>query len=290
MGISNPRGRRKFRVVAARRGWVRPWLSALVVEHPARCFMLIVGTPLLTTVTIEWVHRSTIGGWTTYLLTGGSLTLIFVACGAGFIEEFAVSKAGAHMKTRHTAKETIDSTSVSADVSEQLESGETPDVGADEFDNAIRFFAADLALRPILAPDSGALSGCKLHVYLPDKDSDSLKALLEPEHGEAWVPGVGVTGLAWKTETFQLALGTECYDDTYGLDSATQERHKDLSEVAAMPVLDDEGLIMGVLSASNHLPEPKLATDAGRGELVIYAYAVARILIDLLKWQVTEAD
>lgn len=136
-------------------------------------------------------------------------------------------------------------------------------------------------------PGDGPLADCAFQLYLFDADQEMLLPALEPGHSPPsppFVAGEGVTGRAWESGEFTIAEGVEASDATYALSEDKQARYADLVAVAAMPVTNAAGEVIAVLSASTSDPGTRLATDEGFEALVALADAVARVLVDLLKW------
>ncbi len=158
----------------------------------------------------------------------------------------------------------------------------------DEALDAARWFVADVAVDELLHPSEGPLEGCEFHLYLFDAGANRLLPVFEPPDGEpseGWGPGHGAVGTAWQTQQAILVVGDETHDETYKLTKEQQARYRDLAVVAAMPVLNGSGEVIAVLAASSRDPESQLAGEEGFDELVLRAMAVARVLIDLLKWE-----
>ncbi|MDQ4134437.1 MAG: hypothetical protein M3179_14835 [Actinomycetota bacterium] len=57
-----------------------------------------------------------------------------------------------------------------------------------------------------------------------------------------------------------------------------------------MPVANASGRVLAVLSAASSDPASALRNDTGMEALVAVADAVARVLVDLLKWFTDEYD
>ena len=130
-----------------------------------------------------------------------------------------------------------------------------------------------------------------MHLYLWDDKDGVLRATLESDHDLVWSPGHGVVGKVWETKTGILAVGDQCHDGTFGLTPQEQQRHSRLTEVAAEPVFDDDNVtVIAVLSASNDSDQPRLTTESGAIELRVIAFAMARLLLDVLKWRVATAE
>ncbi len=139
----------------------------------------------------------------------------------------------------------------------------------------------------LTAPRSGPLVGCSFQLYLFDGDDDVLRPALQPGHpgpSPVFRMGEGVAGTAWATGAFAIAEGVEASDETFALSTEKQARYSDLAVVAAMPVTNAAGHVLAVLSAGSSDPDSGLRTDAGMEAFVALADAVARVLVDLLKW------
>lgn len=224
------------------------------------------------------------------LLLGGYL--------APAIRRLVVSKRGFALETRDPAVESTAADVHTARELEQLEaSGELPGgadpVQQDEVESYSRFLAASAALDSLLNQSGGPLAGCRMHVYLWDDEREGLvrnvfehseRAITEPP----WAAGVGVVGKAWATGEVHIATGSAATDSTHGLDADQQARHADLTGVAASPIVTASGVVIGVLSASNHDPAVALDGEDVVNELVAISSAVARVLVDLLGWFVDE--
>jgi hypothetical protein len=222
---------------------------------------------------------------------GGGLFAVVMALGAAFVEEVVLFK-WFHYKGRanYSATAAIEATTAGVEVSNELESGTSRPPSDAEFAQRLRFMAGDFALQAMLRPESGPLAGCRLHLYILDSDDQRLKATRERDHHLVWDVGKGVVGRAYELGEIQLAIGTECSDDTFGLTPSEQRRHATLREVAAVPVRDDEGTLLAILSASNRSDVSVLGTELGMNELIIRSFVAARLMIDLLKWQSIAAD
>jgi hypothetical protein len=173
-------------------------------------------------------------------------------------------------------------------VNQQL--GDSPDAAGIEPDDveiaAARYLAANRALRPWLTPTDGPLARCEFRLFMYDVQRDRLLPALEIDPGDSdgWRIGHGVTGEAYESGDYVLAVGPDCSNDTHGLTPEQQDRYQDLTAVAAMPVTNAAGEIIAVLSASSKDPNPVLATVDGQREHVLMAVLVARVVINLLGW------
>lgn len=162
------------------------------------------------------------------------------------------------------------------------------DVEEDELIGVVRWVVGNEVLPYLLQPTYGPLVGAEFRLFLYDADLDRLMPALGPgslEPSRGWPIGVGVTGAAYEREEYLLAIGPEASDTTYGLDPEQQERYKDLKAVAAMPIFNGSGVVIGLLSASTN-DDAALGFTTGEGfdEHLLLAQKVARILIDLLQW------
>ena len=136
-------------------------------------------------------------------------------------------------------------------------------------------------------PREGPLAGCGFQLYLFDADQHMLLPVLEPTHAApspGFRVGEGVAGKAWESGEFTIAEGREASDETFALSADKQARYTDLAVVAAMPVTNAGGRVIAVLSASATDPQSGLGTDEAFEDLVALADAIARVLVDLLKW------
>lgn len=139
----------------------------------------------------------------------------------------------------------------------------------------------------LLIEPTGALAGCTMQLYLYDEERALLLPILTPGHAgpsPGFAAGQGATGLAWDSGEYVVAEGSAVADDTFHLSSEQKERYRDLAAVAAMPVTNTAGRVIAVLSGAARDPDGGLLTDAGFERHVFLAEAVARILVDLLKW------
>ena len=134
---------------------------------------------------------------------------------------------------------------------------------------------------------AGPLAGCSFQLYLFDAVEELLLPVLQPGHpgpSPRFAVGEGAAGTAWATGTYAIAEGGEASDDTFALSPEKQARYSDLAVVAAMPVTNAAGQVLAVLSAASDDPGTELRSEVGVEALVALADAVARVLVDLLKW------
>ena len=67
-----------------------------------------------------------------------------------------------------------------------------------------------------------------------------------------------------------------------------QEQYSHLTEVAAMPVVNANGRLIGVLSVSHSQDRVILGTDEGYRKHAALASSMSRIVVDLLGWRTDE--
>jgi hypothetical protein len=163
-------------------------------------------------------------------------------------------------------------------------------VDADERARAdARHLVASAAVDQLLHPADGPLAGCEFRVYRWFADRGRLLPVLDPardpQAAEGWAPGQGAAGVAWRDGDYVAVEGAACSDDTYGLTLAQQDRYRDVVAVAAVPVANAAGEIVAVLTASSRDPGTRLTSAEGREAHLALAGAMARILVDLLRWE-----
>jgi len=161
-----------------------------------------------------------------------------------------------------------------------------PPVDPDSLTDATRFLAGDRAIRALLTPGDGPLAGCEMHLYMYDDVARLLLPVFEPDDlgSEGWRPGVGCVGTAYQDQQLIIALGDSASDDTFHLNDRQRERYRQLTGVAAVPVTNSEDEVIAILAASSTATDHQIGTPSAEDELLTLAQAVARILIDLLKW------
>lgn len=168
-------------------------------------------------------------------------------------------------------------------------------VGRSEILDATRYLVARLAVEGIIEAARSAYSeheGCEFRFFMFDDEEKKLFAVLRTGRsaGEqrGWRRGEGVTGLAYDTGAYQIATGSATHDGTHNLDEDRQLRYAELTEVAAMPVLNAAGATVGVLSVSHSTGRTILDTNEARRVQSTAADALARVLVDLLGWRSDE--
>jgi hypothetical protein len=178
------------------------------------------------------------------------------------------------------------------ETAEELETGR-PVVEEDEVVEVARQAAGYQAIRGLIGP--GGLGqdwigpDVELRLYTYDRDLDRLMPVVEPgdevaSRPRGWRRGQGVTGLAFTTGRFQLAVGNATHDDSFGLSDEQQQRYRDLAAVAATPVFNASRRVIAVLGASSRDPTSNLGDEESEEVLVFIAVLIGRVLVDLLGW------
>lgn len=130
---------------------------------------------------------------------------------------------------------------------------------------------------------------CEFRFFMYNDRQRKLIAVLRPDALQAeergWRPGEGATGVAYQSGIYQIAQGDKTHDGTFGLDAERQARYQHLTEVAAMPVVNANDRLIGVLSVSHSQDRVILGTDEGYRKHAAIASAMARIVVDLLGWR-----
>jgi hypothetical protein len=158
--------------------------------------------------------------------------------------------------------------------------------GRDSWEGA-RYRLGERALECLLTELHDQLYGCEARIFLFDAVERKLVPAFRPPGATgdpvAWAPGVGVVGKAFQEQSYVYALGESTHDGTYGLAPELHERFADLTAVAAVPLWDREGKILGVLSLSTKSPAPRLTTQHGTAQHVALAQQVSVTLVDLIR-------
>jgi hypothetical protein len=152
--------------------------------------------------------------------------------------------------------------------------------------NAVCSILCMRMLDGLLAELRGPLDGCRARVFL----FDHAKARLVPLHPLAdtrgqpleWKVGQGVTGTAFDRRRYVAADGDRLRAPGWGLDPQVQRRFANLTAVAAAPLWDRAGRVVGTLSLSSSSPGTELTTVAGRREHEELALQVAVCVAELL--------
>lgn len=149
-----------------------------------------------------------------------------------------------------------------------------------------RDLAAKRLLGALLRWGTGLPDHYLFRVFVYDEDTDRLVISYEPEGRAAssttWEPGQGATGAAWQRRLYVRAEGESVADATFGLTPEQQERYRHLKVIAAMPVLDERGNVIAILTGSSDVDGSDLASPDGEKKHEELAIIVGRVLIDLV--------
>ena len=112
------------------------------------------------------------------------------------------------------------------------------------------------------------------------------RQIYEPadDQSEGWEPGRGATGTAWSRRAYVYVEGAAVSDATHGLTPGQQERYRPLKAVAAAPIFNASGRVVGVLTASSTSDNHGLDSPEGQEDHTLAALLVSRLLIELFQW------
>jgi len=162
--------------------------------------------------------------------------------------------------------------------------------GDDEIVGA-RFRLGERCIEWLLADTAEELGPCEGRLFLYDEVTDRLLAAFRPPSDVEPIgfrPGQGVVGVAFETGDHVVATGRATHDDTYALTPEMQARYEHLTAVAATPVWwEDE--VIGVVSLSTDVPEPRFVTEAGYRAHLELAAQLGVALVELLGLHEVEA-
>ena len=208
----------------------------------------------------------------------------------GRLRRAKVGPTGAEIELDQQAREVTTQLAVE---SAPATSGPFPLPDAGQVVDTHRVALANDVMAMLTSPQGGPLVGCSFQLYLFDADEELLLPVLQPGHpgpSPGFAIGEGVAGTAWATGAYAVAEGVQASDETFALSAEKRSRYADLAVVAAVPVVNASGRVLAVLSAASADPDSELRGDTGMEALVAVAEAVARVLVDLLKWFTDEYD
>ncbi len=264
---------------SANRWW--RFAEAQVQHNTGRLYAALVGSGMIAAACLI---ASNLGSATHTMIVGGAI-LVGLGTLTPWLRRVGWGKASAVFEDPELQRARL-----SKEISEE-QSQNRLSIKMQESLDATRYFAATLAVQAIFADAQKAQPSfevCQLRFFMYDKQQEKLFAVLRPNQPEAdqrgWRLREGVTGMAYATAEFQLARGTATHDGTYNLDEDRQRRYAHLTEVAAMPVMNAEEVVVGVLSASHDTDRSILGTEEWRRTHQVAADAVARVVVDLLGW------
>lgn len=155
-----------------------------------------------------------------------------------------------------------------------------------------RATAAQMLLGDLLEPGSDSvLRGCELDLYLHDEDVGLLAPMRRPGRREAekWLPGDGVIGHAWSTGELVYVESGPVHNAARALPEDRQMRLAQLTPNVAAPVVNAEGRTIAVLAATTGEEVCCPTSDEAVEEMLAIAELVARVLVDLLRWNDDDA-
>lgn len=154
---------------------------------------------------------------------------------------------------------------------------------------AARLYSARLALKAIYGDAAvyvPEFEQCDFRLFMYDRRRALLVASVQPldrsSAGREWRPGEGATGVAYESGEYVVAVGDETHDETFNLDTSAQLAFAHLTEVAAMPLANASGRVVGVLSVSHSTEQTILSTAGGYEVHAAAAAAATRVVVDLL--------
>ncbi|MXW58367.1 MAG: hypothetical protein F4124_08245 [Acidimicrobiia bacterium] len=264
---------------SANRWW--HFAEAQVQHNTGRVFAALVGSGMIVAACLI---ASNLGSATHTMIVGGA-TLVGLGTLTPWLRRVGWGKASAVFEDPELQRARL-----SKEISEE-QSQNRLSIKMQESLDATRYFAATLAVQAIFTDARNAdprFDVCQLRFFMWDNRQERLFAVLRPNQPDVdqrgWRLREGVTGMAYDTGEFQLATGTATHDGTYNLDEDRQRRYAHLTEVAAMPVMNAQDVVIGVLSASHDTGSSILATDDWGRTHQAAADALARVVVDLLGW------
>jgi hypothetical protein len=152
--------------------------------------------------------------------------------------------------------------------------------------DAARYMLGTRTIEMLLGSLAGHLEGCKARVFFYDQAEGKLMPAYRPADapGEplGWAVGQGVTGVAFATGRYVRAVGAGVHDPRWGLDVERERRGASLTAVAAVPLWDRGGRVLGTLTLSSRGPDARLTTAAGYEEHLALAQQVSVCVTELL--------
>lgn len=249
----------------------------------------------------SWYCRDTDPGYASLMLAG-AIALLLVAITLPILRKLTVSptggvavEVGPRELERDAAAKAADAGVPAEVITSQIQSEDdgppTPSQEDADVIGTLNYMAGSVALSGIFdwMTRGTALEGCDLRLYLYDADVDRLVPILDPARAPdhqptAWEIGKGATGAAYQSHQYVLATGPAVADDTYGLDVEQRDRFKSLAAVAAAPIFNAAGDVIGVLTASTSDLNHRLATHDGESDHTMGALLASRVLVELLQW------
>lgn len=265
---------------------MKKWATKAAEQHLGRLVVVLVGVGLIVAAYLQ--ARTALGAQS---LWAGAF-LVLVGGLIPWLRKASVSPSeGLALETHPEGEATAEIAERGGEAGRSATEGHALDL-EDDARPASRYMVASAAVDQLFHPVDGPLKGCEFRLYLYDSDRDRLLPAIEPrpdaDGSEGWEVGQGVTGEAWRQAEYVFATGRECHDATFGLAPDQQHRYRDLTAVAAMPVINHRGDVIAVLSGSSTDPTAPLVTADGFEAHLTLAACASRILVDLLKWAADE--
>lgn len=139
----------------------------------------------------------------------------------------------------------------------------------------------------LLPQVTGLPAEYEVQIFLPGPDRKRLMPAYDPSQAgpaEGWLvdrdPAQGVTGTAWKINSYVFAPGRLVSDETYGLTPQQQERYRSLTAVAGAPIQNARGEPIGVLTLFTTADDADIDDDF----VILHVAAaeiIARLMIDI---------
>jgi hypothetical protein len=258
---------------------VAGWVKAAVERHAGRLFIMSPGAAAVASVIIAPSRYSDVALPIVMLIGAGLLVGGYLAPS---LKEFVVDKTGLRLSTREPSERLEENREQTTEMTTGEEATIEDDPG--ELAAGARVLTAELALAQAL--DRETFHGCDLYMYLLDGTINRLRPFYGTSDRAAsqppWEIGQGAVGTAFELCDFVLVVGDDTTNATYGLNLDQQGEHGGLLAVAALPILNGSGIVIGVLSASDRSSGTYLATPEARKMLTLAAAVCARVLVDLL--------
>ncbi|HAS10487.1 MAG TPA: hypothetical protein DCS55_08225 [Acidimicrobiaceae bacterium] len=198
------------------------------------------------------------------------------------------------LRERDAAALAADAATTVDDVSREIASTEdvapAPSAQDPDVTGTLNYVAGNMSLQAVFDWTTAAdepLAGCQLRLYLLDEEDGVLRAVLAPpdaHNATTWRIGQGATGTAYESGDYVLVTGADVSSSTYGLDEEQQQRFRRLAAVAAAPVVNAGGRIVGVVTASTSDLDNSLDSEDARRDHTLAALLVGRVLVELLQW------
>ena len=268
----------------------RHWATEAVQTKVGRGIAFVLGVGAFIWVTVLYT-RQEVSGLFAGVVAVLALMLAGVAALGPMIKRW---KVGDHeIETRdptEVGQLTAELDKLRQEVSEDPDSVDpaTIDLPGDDLWDGARYRLGERAIPWLLTDLDRDLAGCEGRIFLFDRTAQKLMPAFRPataEHRPAfgWAIGQGVTGAAYERGVRVLATGGATHDDTFNLTDEMKRRYKDLTAVAAAPLVDRDLNTIGALSLSSKDPQTRLASRDAEWQHLELAVQVSVVLVDLLR-------